>query len=523
VLYGACAILLGTVGIYAVAGRGTEFFPEIDPREVWVDLEFPSGTTLDAQDAAVRELEAALAGTPDLTDRIANVGSTGLSQDPSAAGRTASNESRLSLQLERFHLRGQSSRVTMEGIRDTVGQRSDARVSIDRPEEGVPTGKPVTVRLLGDDYDALGRSALSLRERMDAIPGLLNVADDLDVGLPEYRVRIDRAAAARANTDTRTVAAVLRTALAGTEVAKFRDGEDDWDIVVRLPADERRSIDPLEELTLLDEDGRSIPVRSLVRLEPSSGPAAIRRVDQRRAVTVEADVDYALGFTDADRRAAVAAILDAGGVLESGLSYEFAGSNEEEVESTRFLTEAFFVAILLIALILVTEFDSLITPVTILAAVVLSLIGVLWGLMLTRTPFGIIMTGIGVISLAGIVVNNAIVLCDFIQQERRRGTPKREAILEAGSIRLRPVLLTAITTVLGLIPLTTGVNLDFSSLTLVIGSESTQWWGPMGVAVIFGLLVSTALTLLVVPVAYDVLDSLARRSPVARSSSSGTA
>lgn len=522
VLYGAAAVLLATFGVYGVAGHGTEFFPEVDPREVWVDLEFPSGTTLEAQDAAMRELEEALAGTTDLVDQIANVGSTGLSQDPSAAGGTASNESRLSLQLARFHVREQSSRITMDRIRETVGQRSDARVTIDRPEEGVPTGKPVTVQLLGDDYDALGRSALALRERMDAIPGLLNVADDYDVGLPEYRARVDRAAAARANTDTRAVATVLRTALAGTEVAKYRDGEDDWDIVVRLPEGQRRSVDALEELTLLDEDGRSIPLRSLVTLEPTAGPAAIRRVDQRRAVTVEADVDYGRGFTDADRRAAVAAELDGGGILAPGIDHEFAGSNEEEIESTRFLTEAFFVAVLLIALILVTEFDSLITPVTILAAVVLSLIGVLWGLMITGTPFGIIMTGIGVISLAGIVVNNAIVLCDFIQQERRRGTPKRAAILQAGSIRLRPVLLTAITTVLGLIPLTTGVNLDFSTMTLVVGSESTQWWGPMGVAVIFGLGVSTVLTLLVVPVAYDVLDSLARRGPVPSGDGSGS-
>jgi multidrug efflux pump subunit AcrB len=510
VLAVVAAMLFGTFAVYGAFGHGQEFFPEIDPREIWVDLEFPSGTNLEAQDLLMVELETLLADTPDSLDRIANVGSTGLSQDPGSAGG-ATNESRLTLRLARFHERGQPSTQTLEEVRERVGLRSEARVKVDKLEDGPPTGKAVSVRLMGDDYALLGEAARALRERMDRTPGLLNVADDYDAGLPEYTVRVDRVAAARANTDTRAIATEIRTALAGTEVAKFRDGEDEWEIVVRLPEDARRSSDRLEELTILDEDGRPIPLRSLVRIESSSGPAAIRRVDLRRTIVVDADVDYAAGFRDADRREAVGAALEGDLAPPPGITWEFGGADEFERESTEFLTQAFWVAILLIALILVTEFDSLITPVTILVAVVLSLIGVLWGLMLTGTPFGIIMTGIGVISLAGIVVNNAIVLCDFIFQERRKGRSRAEAIVEAGRVRMRPVLLTAVTTVLGLIPLTTGVNFDFRSLTLQLGSESTQWWGPMGVAVIFGLTVSTAFTLLVVPVTFDVLDGLSER------------
>ena len=504
------AVLFGTFAAYAALGHGQEFFPEIDPREIWVDLEFPSGTNLDAQDRLVLELEDLLADTPDVLDRIANVGSTGLSQDPGSAGG-ATNESRLTLRLARFHERVQPSTRTLENVRARVGVRSEARVKVDKLEDGPPTGKAVSIRLMGDDYAALGAAARAVRERMDRTPGLLNVADDFDVGLPEYTVRVDRAAAARANTDTRSIATEIRTAIAGTEVAKFRDGEDEWKIVVRLPERDRRSSDRLEELTILDEDGRAIPLRSLVRIESSTGPAAIRRVDLRRTITIEADVDYAAGYRDADRRETIAEQLRGDLALADGITWEFGGADEFERESTEFLTQAFWVAILLITLILVTEFDSLITPVTILVAVALSLVGVLWGLIVTGTPFGIIMTGIGVISLAGIVVNNAIVLCDFIFQERAKGIARAEAIVEAGRVRMRPVLLTAITTVLGLIPLTTGVNFDFRSLTLQVGSESTQWWGPMGVAVICGLTVSTAFTLLVVPVTFDVLDGLGDR------------
>lgn len=506
VLWSVATILVGTVLAYGYLGHGQEFFPETDPREIWVDLEFPSGTNLDAQDALMQTLEDALVDTPDLTDRIANVGSTGLSQDPGGGTQGATNESRLTLRLRRFHERAQSSIDTLAWVREQVGAPSGVRVKVDKMEDGLPTGKPVSVQLTGEDYDDLGRVATALRDRMDRVPGLLNVTDDHDVGLPEFRVVVDRVAAARANTSTMGLATTIRTALAGTDVAVFRDGEDEYDIVVRLPRASRINPDDVEELIVMDDDGRPVPLRSLARFDTSAGPAAIRRLDLKRTITVEADVDYPAGFRDADRRAAVAEILEGDLAMPAGVRWAFAGSNEEEAESIAFLSNAFVVAILLIALILVTEFDSLVTPLTILVAVLLSLIGVLWGLILTATPFGIIMTGIGVISLAGIVVNNAIVLCDFILQERRRGRSRHEAIVEAGRVRLRPVLLTAVTTVLGLIPLTLGISFDFARLTLDVGSESSQWWGPMGVAVICGLTVSTVLTLLVVPVAYDVLE-----------------
>ena len=194
-----------------------------------------------------------------------------------------------------------------------------------------------------------------------------------------------------------------------------------------------------------------------------------------------------------------------------GYSYRFSGEQEEQAKSAAFLSKAFVAALFIIFLILVTQFNSFMTPFIILTSVLLSLIGVFLGLLITDTAFGVIMTGIGVISLAGVVVNNAIVLIDYYNQLKRRGMAAREALVKAGLVRFRPVMLTAITTILGLLPMATGISFDFRKVALDIGNESSQWWGPMAVAVIFGLAVATLLTLVVVPVLCSLLNSLQER------------
>jgi multidrug efflux pump subunit AcrB len=335
----------------------------------------------------------------------------------------------------------------------------------------------------------------------------VNLDDNLDRGKPELRLHVDRIDAMLAGLSTRDIAATIQTAVRGTDASEYRIGEDEYDIVVRLAPEARGSLDDLGNLTVPDEDGIPVPLRALARLEPGVGPAAIRRVDLKRVVTVDADVVRAQGRTEDSVRAEVGARLSKM-ELPPGYRWAFAGSNTEEKESQAFLQRAFVIALLLIVLILVAQFDSILVPAAIMVSVLLSLIGVFWGLILTATPFGIIMTGIGVISLAGVVVNNAIVLLDFVQQARAKGAEKTQAVIDSGAIRMRPVLLTAVTTVLGLIPLTLGINLDFFKGTLTFGGDSSQWWGPMGVAVIFGLTVSTVLTLVIVPITYHSLDSL---------------
>jgi multidrug efflux pump subunit AcrB len=292
-------------------------------------------------------------------------------------------------------------------------------------------------------------------------------------------------------------------------VAKFRRGEDEYDITVRYQDDFRRKVEDLENATIFYE-GKAVPVSAFATTEFTTSLAAVSRIDGQRVVTVSADA--AAGYNGNALLAQVQDLL-AEYDLPAGYHLDYTGESEDQEEAQTFLGDAFAVAIMLILLVLVSQFGSVTQPLIIIVSVMLSLIGVLAGLLITGTAFGIIMTGVGVISLAGIVVNNAIVLLDYMNQLRERGLELEEAIVRAGLTRFRPVVLTAVTTILGLIPLTTGLSLDFARLMdgdlarfVVIGGESSQWWGPMGIAVIWGLAVATFLTLIVVPVMYASLE-----------------
>ena len=506
------AIFALTLVAYDVLGQGMEFFPEMDPEQIFVDVEAPSGAMLETSDEVVRRIEARTGNTKDLLHTVANIGSKGISiggGDALGGGAGGvSNNSRITLDLvDRQERERRNSLLTMEEVREAISNLDGAEIKVDKPQQGPQVGKPVTIRIVGDDFDELARLTQEVKTGIRSVPGLVNLDDDLDRGKPELRLHVDRIEAMLAGVNTQEIATMVQTALRGTEASKYRIGEDEYDITVRLAPEARRSLDDLGDLTVPDEDGIPIPLRTLVELEPGVGPATVNRVDLKRVVTIDGDVVRAPGRTEDSVRQEVAARLTKID-FPSGYRWSFAGSNQDEQESQAFLQRAFVIAVLLISLVLVTQFDSLILPITIMVSVLLSLIGVLWGLIITATPFGIIMTGIGVISLAGIVVNNAIVLCDFIRQLRESGMEKTKAVIEAGIIRLRPVLLTAVTTVLGLIPLTLGINIDLFRGTLSPGGQSSQWWSPMGVAVIFGLTVATVLTLVVVPVTYHSLDSL---------------
>ena len=246
-----------------------------------------------------------------------------------------------------------------------------------------------------------------------------------------------------------------------------------------------------------------MPVSSLVNVKYSGGLGSITRVGQKRVITVSGNNEGELPekiLAECRKRLSNMA-------LPPGYAISFTGQNEEMNESQVFLLKAFIIALLLIAAILVAEFDSLIQMLIIMSSVIFSLIGVFGGLLVTGKPFGVIMTGIGVISLAGVVVNNAIVLLDYVERQRAKGLVCTEALVRAGITRMRPVLLTAVTTILGMLPMAVGVSYDFINFRWILRSESSQWWSQMAVAVIFGLGVATALTLVVVPVMYSMIDT----------------
>jgi multidrug efflux pump subunit AcrB len=300
---------------------------------------------------------------------------------------------------------------------------------------------------------------------------------------------------------TEVIGFALKVAFNGIKVSTFREGGEDYDITVQLPESDRRVTDILREF-LIPSPGGMIPLSAIAKFEVTGGLGQINHIDHERAVTVRANVDEKQIPGPVVR--AQAEKLMAEMPLPPGYKIRFTGEFESQKEAQDFLSKAFLASIFIIVLILVTQFNSVSQPLIIMTSVLLSLGGVFVGLTVLKLPFGIIMTGVGVISLAGVVVNNAIVLIDYTNRLRRRMHTK-EAIIAAGCTRLRPVLLTAVTTILGLLPMVTGISYDFHEMELKTASESSQWWSPMASAVIFGLAMATVLTLIVVPTLYSLV------------------
>jgi len=313
---------------------------------------------------------------------------------------------------------------------------------------------------------------------------------------------VDRQKAAMLGLSTNIIGFALKVAFNGIKVSTFREGDEDYDITVQLPVSDRKVTDILRELLIPTPQGL-VPLSTVTRFEITSGLGQVNRIDHERVVTVKANVDEKKVPGPVVR--AQAEKLLANFLLPPGYKIRFTGEFEFQQEAQIFLSKAFAAAVFLIILILVTQFNSVSQPLIIMTSVILSLGGVFFGLSVMKLPFGIIMTGVGVISLAGVVVNNAIVLIDYTNRLHQRGMQFREAIIAAGCTRLRPVLLTAITTILGLLPMVTGIAYNFHEMEIAWVSESSQWWSSMASAVIFGLALSTVLTLVVVPTLYALI------------------
>ena len=523
--------LVGVIALFFVAPTGVEFFPTTDPNFIQVTAEAPVGTTIERSNEVADEVYGRIQGLidedPAALANTKNVAtSVGVGGDAQFGGGAASAErSSVTLNMVDYDERAEPSSTTLQRIRDRLAGLAGVDLQVEQDQGGPPTGAAVNIEVSGEEFDEIQRIAnglkAELQDAVDAgrIDGLVDVRDNLNSGRPEYRVEIDRERAAAFGLSTQQVALAVRGAVNGVEASQWRDGKDEYDITVRLREEDRQSLRELESLTVLDE-GQQIPLVSVARIVPASGLGSVTRLDQERVVTVLGDA-----APGANANAVLAQVRETLaptiGEIPSGYTVAYTGANEEQNESFSFLTTALLLGLGLITIILIAQFNSVTNPLIIMVAVGLSLIGVLLGLILTRTPFGLF-TFIGIISLAGIVVNNAIVLVDYVEQLRARGADKQDAIVDGGATRLRPVLLTAFTTVIGLIPLTFGINIDFVGLMVdldpafSIGSSNTQFWGPMGTAIISGLTFATFLTLVIVPVMYSAFDSLALRAAEAR-------
>lgn len=498
---GTVALLIVSFIVYGMFNNGVEFFPKIEPRQSNINITMPSGTNIEKTNEFTKIIEQRIKPYDDIEYYISNVGS---STNPMDFGGSTSNKSTVTVNFYDKLDRKRSSFDAVEDIRHAVDGIPGASIDIQSQQGGPPTGPPVSVEISGDDFIKLGQIADQVKDRIKNIPGLTDLKDDYNESRPEIKITIDREKAALYKLSTASIASTIRTAINGSEAGKFRVGEDEYDITVRLDKFQRDNVTSIENLNIANKDGVSIPITSVAKIEFSGGLEAINRKDSKRVVTVSANAEGRLGND---------VLKD---VMEDLKSYQlpegylisYTGESEDQEEASAFLGKAFMTSLLLIFMFMVMEFNSLRTPLIIMFSVLLSLIGVFFGLLITQTPFGIMMTGIGVISLGGIVVRNAIVLLDFQKELVRRGLSRDEALVQAGVIRLRPVFLTAACTILGLVPLTTGVDFDWRSLSWVIGGENTAFWRPMGVAIIFGLAVSTFLTLVVIPSIFSWVDDV---------------
>ncbi len=502
----ALFVLIAIAIAYIRWGQGIELFPDVEPNRAYIAIKAPEGASLDETDRIARDVETLVRQYSDVKYYVTDVGAS-LARRGIGGLEGERNQAKVNIEFKDYKVRSRPSSQLIGEIRKKLVDRyPGVEINVEKEEIGPPVGAPVNIEITGPEFHKVQDAARKVKKVVEQVPGVVDLRDDAVFGRPEIKVDIDRNRAVKLGLSTEMIALTVKTAIRGYKVGVYRVGDDEYDIVARLPERFRSKLNDVMDLTVSDLTGRPVPISTVAHIALQEGQGAIQHVDQERTITVSSNVRGRLAEDVLkDVQARVATMK-----FPNGIRIIYSGESEEKEEAQAFLSRAFVIAVFLIALVLITQFNSIRLPGIIMTSVILSMGGVLLGLIVTGRPFGIIMTGVGVISLAGVVVNNSIVIIDFIEKLRARGLSMREALLEAGTLRFRPVLLTAVTTILGLTPMAMGFSIDFRTMTLETGSQSAQWWGPMASAVIAGLTLATVLTLVVVPAIYAMLYGLAR-------------
>jgi multidrug efflux pump len=516
----SCVFIVAIL-IYATFSPGVEFFPDITPSEIYIDVTTYEDSTIEATNKIVKRIEQFLFENKNVARIITTVGSASGGMDFGAT--TAPNKARI---IAEFQDKGdwkENPQDTIKKIRNFVKNIPGAVIEVKKESMGPPTGAPINIQIQGPDFEVLTKLTEKTKKLLSSIEGITNIKDNYIKGRPEISITIDRDKAAIFDMNTSMIASAIRTAIQGSKISVFREGTEEYDITLKYPTDKTRGIKTIEEMTLVAKEGKLIPLIEVAQIDTRASIGSIKHIDQDRVISVEAEPDE--GYLAYNLLTEAQKTIDTWQLPEE-YQINFAGESEEQEIMGNYLLKAFIIAILLIGIILITHFDSIFLPFIIITSVFLSLIGIFLGLTVFHRPFGVVMTGIGIISLAGVVVNNGIVLIDYMRLLQDKGLNRMSAVIRAGTIRLRPVMLTAITTILGLVPMTFGINFDFkqffqnffkinpfsnffSSLDLM--SQSTEFWGSMGSAVTIGLAVGTVLTLIIVPVLYVSIDNISKK------------
>jgi multidrug efflux pump len=495
------AVLVGVVMAYGRFGHGVEFFPNVEPDFGLVQVRARGNIAITEKDRLVRTVENRMLGMKELSTVYARAGE----------GQRGSNEvtedtiGTIQFEFVDWRRRRPASAI-MDEIRERTRDIPGVIIEVTKPRAGPPTGKPVTIQIASYDPALLPSAARKAAELLRARSDTRDVDDGLPLPGIDWRLDVDKAEAAKYGATPASVGAAVQLVTNGVKVTEYRPVETDKsvDVLVRYP-EHRRSLDQLDQLQINTPAG-SVPIGNFVSRRPASRVGQINRVNSLRVVTVTSNV--AEGVQSAQVQSEVAQAL-AQADLGPGVTFKLKGEDEERAKAGAFLMKAFGAALFLIFAILLAQFNKFSSVAITLSAVVLSTIGVLIGFMVMGQPFGVVMGGIGVIANAGVIVNNNIVLIDTYDRLRREGVAARDAIIETCRERARPVVLTAVTAVLGVLAISFGINIDFLHRAVDVGAPSTQWWVNLSTAIVFGLGFATVLTLIVTPAMLMALANLA--------------
>lgn len=529
-LFYVLILFIGSIFFFKARSPKVVFFPQGDPNSMYVYVKLPVGTDPAVTNALMRKVEKKLytviGDTNKIVESIITNVTIGTTDPRDGDQNSYPNRGKIAINFVEFEKRdGISTSEYVTKLQALKWDLPGAEITVSKEQSGPPQAKPVTIEVSGDDFKDLVNSAAALKKYIDSskVEGVDNIKSDFESNKPEIIFDIDRERANREGMSTTQLAMEIRGAVYGIEASKFRDVDDEYPIQLRYKLDQRINIEALRNLKITYRDMnmggqvRSVPLSSVCNIRYDHTYAGIKRKNNKRVITLSSDVKE--GFNANEVVAKLQHVAE-GFKPHGEVTVKFTGQKEDQAETASFLGGAMMTSIGLILLVLVSLFNSLGKPIIILSEIVLSIIGVLLGTALFKMDMSIVMTGIGVVALAGIVVRNGILLVEFAEFAREGGMNLYQATVEAGRTRMTPVLLTATAAILGLIPLAVGLNIDFEGLfthlkpNIFFGGDNVVFWGPLSWTMIFGLGFATILTLLLVPAMYLITERLKRKSVI---------
>jgi multidrug efflux pump subunit AcrB len=536
IIVGLFGLLVGSFMIFGSAvssGRvPIVFFPNGDPNFVYVYLKLPSGTDVRYTDSITQTLEKRVykvlgmengQQNPLVESVISNV-AVGAS-DPNSGDRSTRAElGRIQVSFVEFEKRhGASTAPYLDSIRAAIKGIPGAEISVAQESNGPPTQPPVNIEISSENFESLTRTALALRNYLDTnrVPGIEELKMDVDLQNPEITISVDRQRAMIEGISTGQIGMEIRTALFGKEVSKLKDDEDEYKIQLRSNEMQRHSLSDLLNMRITFRDFntgqiKQVPISAVATIDLTSTYGSVKRKNLKRVITLYSNVLTSQGYTPTAVNAELTKVLENFRQKPDDVTIAQTGEGEQQEEAGTFLANALLVALALILFILVLQFNSISKPIIILTEIVFSVIGVLLGFAMSGMQVSVVMTGIGIVGLAGIVVKNGILVIEFADELRSRGMRTREAVIQAGKTRIIPVLLTAVAAILGLIPLAVGLNIDFIAMFeelnphIFFGGDNAVFWKPLSWTIIYGLIFAFFMTLIVVPAMYLMAERLRR-------------